>query len=82
MTGKWRIKTVGVNVPVVRSGVAVQPGDLVRADEVGECFIPFARAAEVPTLAQKVEAMDAARVELLDQGISLAEFIKASPTLK
>ena len=82
MTGKWRIKTVGVNVPVVIAGVAVQPGDLVLADEVGVCFVPFARAAEVLALAQKVDAMDAARVKLLDQGISLADFVKASPTLK
>ena len=82
MTGKWRIKTVGVNVPVLIAGVAVQPGDLVLADEVGVCFIPFARAAEVLALAQKVDAMDAARVQLLDEGISLAEFVKASPALK
>lgn len=33
MTGKWRIKTVGINVPVLIAGVAVQPGDLVIADE-------------------------------------------------
>ena len=38
--------------------------------------------AEVPALAPKVDAMDAARIELLDQGISLADFVKASPTLK
>jgi 4-hydroxy-4-methyl-2-oxoglutarate aldolase len=82
MTGKWRIKTVGVNVPVMIAGVAVEPGDLVIADEVGVCFVPFARAAEVLALAQKVDAMDAARVKLLDEGISLVDFVKASPTLK
>ncbi len=82
LTGKWRIKTVGVNVPVMIAGVAVAPGDLVIADEVGVCFVPFARAAEVLALAQKVDAMDAARVKLLDDGISLADFVKASPTLK
>ena len=38
--------------------------------------------AEVLALAQKVDAMDAACVKLLDQGISLAEFVKASPALK
>ena len=39
-------------------------------------------AAEVLALAQKVDAMDAARVKLLEAGISLADFVKASPILK
>ena len=82
MTGKWRIQTVGVNVPVVISGVAVQPGDLVLADEVGVCFIPFARAAEVLALAKTIDDMDNARIKLLDEGIPLPEFVKASPALK
>ncbi len=37
MTGKWRIQTVGVNVPVNICGIIVHPGDLVLADEVGVC---------------------------------------------
>ena len=82
MTGKWRIQTVGVNVPVVISGVTVQPGDLVLADEVGVCFIPFARAAEVLALAKTIDDMDNARIKLLDEGIPLPEFVKASPALK
>ena len=42
MTGKWRIQTTGVNLPVLIAGGAVQPGDLVLADEAGVCFVPFA----------------------------------------
>ena len=43
ITGKWRIRTVAVNRPVSIAGVTVHPGDLVIADEVGVCFVPFAR---------------------------------------
>jgi 4-hydroxy-4-methyl-2-oxoglutarate aldolase len=82
MTGKWRIKTVGINVPVSIAGVSVQPGDLVLADEVGVCFVPFARAAEVLAVAQGIGAAEEARLRLLDGGVPLAEFVRASPTLK
>ena len=61
MTGKWRIRTVGINVPVVIAGVPVAPGDLVLADEVGVCFIPFARAAEVLAVAQRIGESETAR---------------------
>ena len=44
MTGKWRVKTVAVNKPVTICGIAVNPGDLVLADETGVCFIPRRRA--------------------------------------
>ena len=74
MTGKWRIKTVGVNVPVLIAGVQVSPGDLVLADEVGVCFVPFARAAEVLREAQAIGASEDKRLKLLETGISLAEF--------
>ncbi len=82
MTGKWRIRTVGINVPVVIAGVAVAPGDLVLADEVGVCFIPFARAAEVLAVAQRIGESETARLKLLESGITLEEFVSASPTLQ
>ena len=71
-----------VNVPVQIAGVAVQPGDLVLADEAGVCFIPFARAVEMLALAKPIDAMDNARVKLLDEGIPRLDFVKASPALK
>lgn len=82
MTGKWRIQTVGINVAVVVAGVTVQPGDLVLADEVGVCFVPYARAAEVLAVAQGIGRSEEARMKLLDSGVPLAEFVRASPTLK
>src|SRR5271167_4328779 len=47
ITGKWRIETVAINKPVAICGIAVAPGDIVLADEVGVCFVPRLRAAEV-----------------------------------
>jgi regulator of RNase E activity RraA len=79
MTGKWRVRTVGINVPVAIAGVAVNPGDLVLADEVGVCFIPHARAAEVLKLAQGIGESEERRIKTLEAGISLAEFAGLKP---
>jgi 4-hydroxy-4-methyl-2-oxoglutarate aldolase len=79
MTGKWRVQTVGINVPVLIAGVPVTPGDLVLADEVGVCFIPFARAAEVLAYVQSIAESEARRIKTLEDGISLAEFIGLKP---
>jgi len=76
MTGKWRIETVAINKPVTIAGVEVKPGDLVIADEVGVCFIPFARAAEVLAMAQRLAGLESKRLEALAGGIPLADFIK------
>ena len=76
ITGKWRIETVAVNLPVQIAGIDVQPGDLVVADECGVCFVPFARAAEVLGVAQRLAASEKARLEKLAAGIPLSEFVK------
>jgi 4-hydroxy-4-methyl-2-oxoglutarate aldolase len=76
ITGKWRIETMGVNDPVHIAGIEVKPGDLVIADECGVCFVPFARAAEVLAVAQRMAASEAQRLKKLDEGIPLTEFVK------
>ena len=76
ITGKWRIETMAVNDPVHIAGIEVKPGDLVIADECGVCFVPFARAAEVLAVAQRLAASEAQRLKKLDDGIPLAEFVK------
>lgn len=76
ITGKWRIETIGVNVPVRVGGVDVQPGDLVIADECGVCFVPYARAAEVLAVAQRLAASEARRLQALTDGIPLSEYLK------
>jgi len=65
ITGKWRIETVAINVPVRIAGIEVQPGDLVLADEVGVCFVPCGRAAEVLAAAQRIAESERARLEQL-----------------
>lgn len=65
ITGKWRIQTVGIDVPVVIAGVEVQPGDVVVADEVGVCFVPSARAAEVLAAARRIAESERTRLEKL-----------------
>lgn len=76
MTGKWRIQTVGVNVAVNICGIIVRPGDLVLADEVGVCFVPYARAAEVLEQAQAIMAAEHKRLKLVEEGIALKDYLK------
>jgi regulator of RNase E activity RraA len=76
ITGKWRIETMAVNQPVQIAGVEVKPGDLVVADECGVCFVPLARAAEVLAIAQRLAAAEKARLEKLEAGIPLGEYLK------
>ena len=76
ITGKWRIETMAVNAPVHIAGVEVRPGDLVVADECGVCCVPFARAADVLAIAQRLAASEARRLQALRDGMSLAEFVR------
>lgn len=76
VTGKWRVETAGVNVPVAIAGITVRPGDLVLADECGVCFVPQERAAEVLAVAQRWTAWEEDRLKKLDSGITLDEFVK------
>jgi 4-hydroxy-4-methyl-2-oxoglutarate aldolase len=76
MTGKWRIRTAAVNRPVRIAGVTVNPGDLVIADEVGVCFVPFARAAEVLAVAQRLVKREEDRLAKLGSGMPLKDWIK------
>ena len=76
ITGKWRIETMAVNDPVHIAGIEVRPGDLVIADECGVCFVPFARAAEVLAVAERLASSEAKRLKALAQGIALSEYVK------
>jgi 4-hydroxy-4-methyl-2-oxoglutarate aldolase len=71
ITGKWRIETVAVNKPVSICGIVVNPGDLVLADEVGVCFIPYEWMAEVLARATQIAANERLRQDEIARGVAL-----------
>lgn len=73
ITGKWRVRTVAVNKPVTICGVTVNPGDLVLADEVGVCFVPRERAAEVLARTQRNAAAEEIRVAKIAAGAPVSD---------
>ena len=75
MTGKWRVQTVAINKPVTICGIAVNPGDLVLADEVGVCFIPRDRAAEVLQRVRRIAANEEIRIAKIAAGAPVAELL-------
>jgi 4-hydroxy-4-methyl-2-oxoglutarate aldolase len=78
LTGKWRVETVAVNKPVTICGVAVNPGDLVLADETGVCFIPRERAAEVLQRAERNAVAEKLREAKIASGAPVAELLGKS----
>jgi regulator of RNase E activity RraA len=75
-TGKWRVQTEGVNVPVTIAGVDVAPGDLVLADETGVCFVPHAEIERVLEMAQRLAADEEARLRKIEDGAPLSEIMQ------
>ena len=77
ITGKWRIETVAINVPVAICGIEVKPGDLVVADEVGVCFVPHARAADVLAVVQRILKYEEDRLRQIAAGVPVPDLAKA-----
>lgn len=75
ITGKWRVETIAVNKPVMICGIAVNPGDLVLADEVGVCFIPRERATDVLQMAQRYAANEKIREDKIAAGVPIADLM-------
>jgi len=77
ITGKWRIETVAINVPVAICGIPVKPGDLVVADEVGVCLVPRERAADVLAAVQRILQYEENRMAQIAAGVSVPDLAKA-----
>ena len=64
ISSKWDLKTASINEPVMLGAVAVNPGDIVFADETGIVVIPAAKLDLVLRKAIEIrEAEDSRRAE-------------------
>lgn len=73
ITGKFRIEAMEINGPVTVHNVAVQPGDLVVADDSGICFVPAEHVAAVLTLIEATEAREARMSALIEAKRPISE---------
>lgn len=69
-------RATAVNVPVVVSGITVNPGDLVSADEDGVVVIPKDRAADVLKKSQELDFAEHSQYPFIETTKSLSEAIK------
>jgi 4-hydroxy-4-methyl-2-oxoglutarate aldolase len=67
--GPVRVTLGSVNVPIVCAGAAIDPGDVIVADDDGVCVVKRADAAEVLKKAQAREAKEGAIRERLAKGV-------------
>jgi len=72
-TGKDRVETDAVNVPVTLGQRRVCPGDIVIADDTGVVIVPASKAEEVIAIAREIEEAEAAIIELISSGKTLRE---------
>jgi regulator of RNase E activity RraA len=72
-TGKDRVRLRAVQEPLTIDRVMIRPGDLVCCDEDGVVVVPVERLAEVAEIAERIEQAEAAILEAVLSGSSLAQ---------
>ena len=69
-------RVTGVNVAVTCAGVAVNPGDIIAADEDGVAVIPRAKAAEVLKKSQELDDTEHRMLPFIEKYRSIKEAVK------
>ncbi len=64
-----------IDAPIAFGNATVSPGDIVVGDGDGVAFVPLARAAEVLEASRAILAKEAAWLELVERGGSMAEVL-------
>lgn len=77
VTARGRVVERATNAPVQVSGVLVEPGDLVLADESGVVFIPRHRAPEVLDVAEELGRREEQLARELDSGRSPVDVLNS-----
>lgn len=73
VTGKDRVYVDAVECPVSISGLQVNPGDVIMADDSGAIRIPLEHALEVLEIAEGIAATEARIESLVREGTPLKE---------
>lgn len=75
-TAVGHYRFVGMNVPIVCDGVNVSPDDIIVADPDGVVVVPHERAAEILTLAQKLDYTGHSMYPIIEKLHSIVEAVK------
>ena len=74
-TSVGHYRFAGGNIPVICDGVAVNPGDIIAADQDGVVVIPRARAAEILVAAEKLDNTEHSTLPFIEKFRSIQEAV-------